>query len=246
VAVAGGFVLSVTGHKISGNELADFYADGEGFKSLTKSLNEVISLDMQTNATEASKKVEEHNAVELPYNTSLMHQIKTLSLRSLTVLIQNKKLIIATVMRYIVVAIFYGTIFLNLKTGIPDYFSRMSIFFFSLMFLLMANQSSIPQMLNDRLLFYRERGARAYGALPYWMSTWITQVPIIVLATLGFSLVIYWMVGFRANGFGWFLYFMLGVSLCGLFFNQFLAAVSTSSEMALTLTPFSSRAFSYM
>ena len=237
VAVAGGFVLSVTEQKIPGNELADFYANGEGFRSLTKSLNDVISLDMETNATEASSKVVEHKAVELPYNTSLLHQIKTLSLRSFTVLFQNKKLIIATVMRYIIVAIFYGTIFLHLKTGIPDYFSRMSIFFFSLMFLIMAHQASIPQMLNDRLLFYRERGAKAYGALPYWMSTWITQVPIVILATLCFALVIYWMVGFRENGFGWYLYFMLAVSLCGLFFSQFLAAVSSSSEMALTLTP---------
>jgi len=69
------------------------------------------------------------------------------------------------------------------------------------------------------------------------MSTWITQVPIVILATLCFALVIYWMVGFRENGFGWYLYFMLAVSLCGLFFSQFLAAVSSSSEMALTLTP---------
>ena len=244
IAVAGSFILSAEGEKVSGNSLADYYSSGEGAVTLLSTINEIIALDGALNDAEAvqqaSDKSKNHHApIELPYNTSLYNQIVTLCHRAVVVMIQSKGLVIATVLRYILVAIFYGTIFLSLKTGTDStyYFSRMSIFFFSLMFMLMAHQSAIPQMISDRLLFYRERGAHAYGAVPYWISTWITQIPLVSVTTLCFSVVVYWLVGFRSGAFGFYFYFMFMISLCGLFFSQFLAAVSESSEMALTLTP---------
>ena len=241
VAVAGSFVLARGDEKIPGSDLADYYAGGEAATTLLTSLAEIISVDTTMNEAESQhvSSGSKNKPIELPYNTSMLNQILTLCRRSFTVLKQSKGLVISTIMRYIVVAIFYGSIFLNLSDGTEStsYFSRMSIFFFSLMFMMMAHQSSIPGMISDRLLFYRERGANAYGALPYWVSTWVTQIPLVFLSTLGFSLVMYWMVGFRAGAFGYYFYFMFAISLCGLFFSQFLAAVSQSSEMALTITP---------
>lgn len=242
VAVAGSSIQSDSGEVVSSEQLIEYYSGGEDATKLLETVKEVIALDQYQNSEEirlAGTEAEKVRTVEMAYNTSLMNQIKTLSHRSAAVLLQNKKLIFATVMRFILVAIFYGSIFLQLKKGTDtkNYYNRISIFFFSLMFLMMVHQSSIPAMLDDRLLFYRERGARAYGALPYWLSSLITQLPIVFLATLAFSLVIYWMVGFRAGAFGYFFYFTLTVSICGLFFSQFLAAVSASSQMALTLTP---------
>ena len=239
VAVAGSFVLARGDKKIPGSDLADYYAGGEAAKTLLASLAEIISVDMTKNAESQARSGSKHATFDLPYSTSILNQILTLCRRSFTVLKQSKGLVISTIMRYIIVATFYGSIFLNLSDGTDStaYFSRMSIFFFSLMFLIMTHQSSIPGMITNRLLFYRERGANAYGALPYWVSTWVTQVPLVFSSTLGFSLVLYWMVGFRAGAFGYFFYFTFAISLCGLFFSQFLAAVSQSSQMALTITP---------
>lgn len=43
--------------------------------------------------------------------------------------------------------------------------SRLSLLFFAIMFVMLGNQQAIPSVFEDRLLYYREKGAHVYG--PY-------------------------------------------------------------------------------
>jgi hypothetical protein len=42
--------------------------------------------------------------------------------------------------------------------------SRLSLLFFAIMFVMLGNQQAIPSVFEDRLLYYREKGAHVYGA----------------------------------------------------------------------------------
>jgi len=48
---------------------------------------------------------------------------------------------------------------------------------------------------DDRLLFYRERGAGVYGALPYWFSSSLAYIPQCALASITYCTVVYDMSG---------------------------------------------------
>lgn len=141
----------------------------------------------------------------------------------------------------VLVALFYGSIYFDLDTGtdVSDYTNRFSIFFFSLMFFLLKDMQAIPMLMGSRLVFYRERGAKAYGALTFWISLWFIQVPLVLISVLLYSAVLYPMVDFRHGDhhFNWFYYFLMMQSMIGVFVGIMIAALAPSSQAALSLFP---------
>lgn len=137
--------------------------------------------------------------------------------------------------------LFYGSIFYQIDTGTDtaDYTNRLSLMFFSLMFMVLGHQQAIPSLFEDRLVFYRERGARAYGAIPYWFSSWFLQVPLIFINVLIFSAIVYSMAGFTsASGcFGLFFGALFLSSVTGLFMAQFIASLAPSAQAAISFFP---------
>lgn len=55
-------------------------------------------------------------------------------------------------------------------------YERVGVMFFSLVFVMLGNQQNIPRIFQDRLLFYREKGAGVYGPVEYWWSIVVAQV----------------------------------------------------------------------
>ena len=146
-----------------------------------------------------------------------------------------------TTVRHVIVSFFYGTIYFQLATGTDpaDYSNRMALFFFSLLFAVVGHQQCIPGLQEDRLMFYRERGSKAYGALSYWVSCWILQIPLAIFNILVFSMILYTCSGLRPGG-GYFFYFYFMTLMCsfnGLFICQLLSAISSSTPAALQLFP---------
>ena len=79
------------------------------------------------------------------------------------------------------------------------------------MFMCMGHLDDIAYLINDRLVFYRERGAKAYGALPYWISMVAPQVPVQMINCIMFCAMMYPMAGLRSGSdhWGYFFFFML-------------------------------------
>lgn len=69
---------------------------------------------------------------------------------------------------------FYGTLWWRLGAG--RVYERVGVIFFSLVFVMLGNQQNIPRIFQDRLLFYREKGAGVYGPVEYWWSIVVAQV----------------------------------------------------------------------
>ncbi len=89
---------------------------------------------------------------------------------------QDRTRIVQAVARHIVIGIFYGALWWRL--GIGRISERVGLVFFSLVFVTLGNQQNIPRIFQDRLLFYREKGAGVYGATAYWWSIVFSQVSI--------------------------------------------------------------------
>ena len=238
IAVAGSFVFSSSGQKVSGGELAALYGSSELAKLFRDNMDTMIAID---SAAIANGDIDDSINLEMEYNTSTYHQIKILVNRNFVRIVKNKRPTVISIVRHILIGFFYGTIYYQLPTGTDatDYNNRLSIFFFGLMFVIIGHQQSIPQLLEDRLIFYRERGSKAYGALSYWFSQWILQLPLTFLNVLIFSMIIYLLVGLRPGGGYFFFYYIVMVlaSLNGLFVCQLIASVSPSVSAALQIFP---------
>lgn len=108
------------------------------------------------------------------------------------------------------------------------------------MFMIIGHQQAVPAIIDERLVFYRERGAKAYGALSYWVSCWLMQIPIILWNVLLFSIILYKMAGLNdhsSNNFGYFYLIMLMTSYCGYFVACFISSISPSTQAALSYYP---------
>lgn len=232
ISVAGSFTPSSAGKVITGGELATYYSTGELCRVFMENIDTMIAMDKAA--------VGEQNIENIkPYPTSTIYQLKTLCERVLVKTAKEPKPSVVTFGRHILIALFYGTIFLDLSDD--EYTERMSLMFFSLMFMILGHQQAIPALFEDRLLFYRERGAGAYGAVPYFVSAFFLQVPMITINTLVFAAISYNMAGLwdEDGHFGVYWLVMWLTSLTGLFVCQTMAAVSPTGQAAINFFPVS-------
>jgi ABC-type multidrug transport system permease subunit len=103
--------------------------------------------------------------------------------------------VIAGLIRNLVIGLFHGSVYWNLHPG--NIQSRISLLFFAVVLCMMNNQQYIPIFFEDRLLFYREKGAGVYSALPYWLVSTMPFIPQNLISTLLYSVVSYNMTGLQ-------------------------------------------------
>jgi ABC-type multidrug transport system ATPase subunit len=233
ISVGGSFTPAGNGKHISGGDLANYYAGGELCRVFMENIDTMIAMDLAAVGDSSSQT----NEVVDEYPSSTAHQLVTLMERVFVKTAKEPRPTVATFFRHIIVSLFYGSIFW--KLGDEDYTERMAVFFFSLMFMILGHQQAIPALFEDRLLFYRERGAKAYGAIPYWISSWYLQLPQTMINVLIYSAILYPMCGFVDGHFGPFFLALLLTSWTGLFVSQLIAALSPTGQAAINFFPVS-------
>lgn len=103
----------------------------------------------------------------------------------------------------------------------------------------MSRQQNIPEFFDRRVIFYRERASKCYGAFPYWLSCWVVDIPFVMLNIVAFTTILYYMVGFNtASGcFSRFYGQILLDSFNGLFIAQLMSASTSSPVAAVGMYP---------
>lgn len=143
--------------------------------------------------------------------------------------------------RHVITGLFFGTVFYNQSGGedFTAYNNRLSLFFFSLLFVLMSHLIDIANMLQDRPYYYRERSI--YDALAYWLSITLVQIPFNMVNVALYSSIMYYLVGLRTDAqyFFFFLYVMWVADFVGMMVCQILACLSSSAQVAVSLFPIS-------
>jgi ABC-type multidrug transport system ATPase subunit len=230
ISVAGSFVRSQEGEFVSGDALADYYEGSQNNRTFQENIEMAIQLDKA-----AVTNYDAGDDREFPQ--TLLSQILTLSKRQAVKTIKQRRPTVAAFIRHILVAAFYGSVYYNLdKTQITD---RMALLFFVLLFMVLGHQQSMPIIFEERLLFYRERGAKAVCTTAYWIASTVMMVPLTLINTLVYAAILYSMTGLNDGDgcFGYFYFIVFTTSLCGFFLCQFIAAATPSQQAAISSFP---------
>ncbi|XP_043699337.1 ABC transporter G family member 39-like isoform X2 [Telopea speciosissima] len=147
-----------------------------------------------------------------------------------------------------IIALMFGTLFWNLgskTTKVQDLFNAMGSMYTAVLFIGIINASSVqPVVAVERTVFYREKAAGMYSALPYALAQVLIEVPHIFLQALIYGVLVYAMIGFdwTVPKFFCYLFYMYltflyftyyGMMAVGLTPNHDIAAVVSSAFYAL-------------
>ncbi|KAI4355696.1 hypothetical protein L6164_004444 [Bauhinia variegata] len=116
-----------------------------------------------------------------------------------------------------------------------DLFNAMGSMYNAVLFLGIQNASSVQSVVAvERTVFYRERAAGMYSALPYAFAHVIIELPYILAQAVTYGLIIYAMMGFEwsASKFFWHLFFMYFTFLYFTFYGMMTVAVTPNYHIA--------------
>ncbi|KAK1942667.1 ABC transporter G family member 36 [Phytophthora citrophthora] len=166
----------------------------------------------------------------------LMKRQLTVTKRETTALIG--RLIMNTIIALLCSSVYY-------QFDMTDAQVAMGIMFEAVLNLSIGQAAQIPTIMATREVFYKQRGANLFRTASYVLAYYVNQAPPIILESVIFGTIVYWMCGF-VSSFWSFLLFL--VVLCqtnlalGAFFF-FLAAASPNINVA---NPISSVAVLYV
>ncbi|CAL5359016.1 unnamed protein product [Camellia sinensis] len=136
------------------------------------------------------------------------------------------------------IALLLGTIFWDLgskRETQQDIFNAMGSMYVAVLFLGIQNAGSVqPVVAIERIVFYRERAAGMYSALPYAFGQVVIELPYIFVQTLIYGVIVYAMIGFEwtVAKFLWYLFFMYFTLLYFTFYGMMTVAVTPNHNIA--------------
>ncbi|MBA0602599.1 hypothetical protein Gorai_002774, partial [Gossypium raimondii] len=136
------------------------------------------------------------------------------------------------------IALMFGTIFWDLgskRTRRQDVFNSMGSMYAAVLFIGFQNAASVqPVVAVERTVFYRERAAGMYSALPYAFGQVVIELPYILVQTVIYGIIVYAMIGFEwtSDKFFWYLFFMYFTFLYFTFYGMMTVAVTPDHNIA--------------
>ncbi|KAI3454015.1 hypothetical protein Pfo_010678 [Paulownia fortunei] len=142
------------------------------------------------------------------------------------------------------VALIFGTIFWDLGSKWntqQDLFNAMGSMYAAINFLGFQYGSTVqPVVAIERTVFYRERAAGMYSALPYAFSQFLIEIPYVFIQSIVYGLIVYSMMGFdwNAEKFFWFVYFLFFSLLYFVLYGMMTVAVTPNHNVAAIISSF--------
>ncbi|KAF7849922.1 hypothetical protein BT93_L0123 [Corymbia citriodora subsp. variegata] len=148
----------------------------------------------------------------------------------------------------IFIALMFGTMFWDLgskMTQSQDLINAMGSMYAAVIFLGVQNAASVqPVVAVERTVFYRERAAGMYSALPYALAQVLIEVPYVLVQAISYGVIVYAMIGFEwtVAKFFWYLFFMCftllyftyyGMMAVGMTPNHHIASIVSSAFYAI-------------
>ncbi|XP_030971325.1 pleiotropic drug resistance protein 1-like [Quercus lobata] len=135
-------------------------------------------------------------------------------------------------------ALLFGTMFWDLGSKISkqqDLFNAMGSMYAAVLFLGVQNASTVqPVVAVERVVFYRERAAGMYSALPYAFAQVVIELPYIFVQAVVYGVIVYSMIGFQwtVTKFFWYLFFMYFTLLYYTYYGMMSVAVTPTHQIA--------------
>ncbi|KAJ0700765.1 putative ABC-type xenobiotic transporter [Helianthus annuus] len=147
------------------------------------------------------------------------------------------------------IAIMFGTMFWDLggkrKTQ-QELFNAMGSMYAASLFLSVQNASAVQPVVDiERTVFYRERAAGMYSALPYALAQALVEIPYVFTQTIVYCLIVYAMMGFdwTAAKFFWYTFFQFCSLLYMTYYGMMTVAITPNANIAAIVAFFFYEAF---
>ncbi|XP_078168201.1 ABC transporter G family member 36-like isoform X2 [Carex rostrata] len=146
-----------------------------------------------------------------------------------------------TAMRFfftLIVALLLGSIFWQLgskRYKQQDLLNSMGALYVATMLLGVQNSTSVmPVVSIERTVFYRERAAGMYSALPYAFGQVFIEIPYIFIQSVIYCVIVYAMIGFEwtAAKFFWYLFFAYFTLLYFTFYGMMSVGLTPNYDVA--------------
>ncbi|KAK4489207.1 hypothetical protein RD792_005002 [Penstemon davidsonii] len=141
-------------------------------------------------------------------------------------------------------ALLIGTIFWKVGTkreSDTDLLTILGALYVSLLFVGITNCSTVqPVVATERTVFYRERAAGMYSALPYAMAQVTVEIPYVLFQATHFTFIVYGMVGFEwtAAKFLWFYFVTFLTILYFTYYGMMTVSITPNHQLAAVVGSF--------
>ncbi|XP_047264907.1 pleiotropic drug resistance protein 1 [Capsicum annuum] len=142
------------------------------------------------------------------------------------------------------IALIFGSMFWDIgtKTTRPqDLTNAMGSMYAAVLFLGVQNSSSVQPVVSvERTVFYREKAAGMYSAIPYAFAQVLIEIPYVFVQAVVYGLIVYSMIGFEwtVAKFFWYFFFMFFTFLYFTFFGMMTVAVTPNQNVASIVAGF--------
>ncbi|PHT67077.1 Pleiotropic drug resistance protein 1 [Capsicum annuum] len=146
----------------------------------------------------------------------------------------------------IIIALAIGTMFWDLGTKVDkslDLFNAMGSMYAPVFFIGFQNTASVmPVVAVERTVFYRERAAGMYSAIPFAFGQAFIELPYVFAQAVTYGVIVYAMIGFEwtVTKFFWNLFFMYFTLLYFTFYGMMTIAVTPNQNVAQIVSTFCS------
>ncbi|XP_050235153.1 ABC transporter G family member 39-like [Mercurialis annua] len=144
----------------------------------------------------------------------------------------------------VVIGLIFGIIFYDKGQKISkqqDLMNLLGAMYTAIFFLGAANTSSVqPVVAIERTVFYREKAAGMYSALPYAFAQAAIEVIYVAIQTLIYCLILFSMIGFewKVGNFLWFFYFFATSFLYFTMYGMMAVALTPNHQIAAIVVSF--------
>ncbi|KAI7757882.1 hypothetical protein M8C21_029195 [Ambrosia artemisiifolia] len=136
------------------------------------------------------------------------------------------------------IAMMFGTMFWDLgrkrKTQ-QELSNAMGSMYTATLFLGVQNSSAVQPVVDiERTVFYRERAAGMYSALPYACAQVLVEIPYVFFQAIVYCIIVYAMIGFEwtATKFLWYTFFQFCCLLYMTFYGMMTVAITPNANIA--------------
>nr|GLL23468.1 ABC transporter G family member 35 [Ipomoea trifida] len=135
-------------------------------------------------------------------------------------------------------ALMIGTIFWDVgskRDSSGDLMTIIGSMYAAVLFVGICNCSTVqPVVATERTVFYREKAAGMYSALPYAMAQVICEIPYVLVQTTYYTLIVYAMVGFEwtAAKFFWFFFVTFFSFLYFTYYGMMTVSITPNHQVA--------------
>eukprot|EP01132_Coremiostelium_polycephalum_P011815 gene11815-14452_t len=145
------------------------------------------------------------------YSAPLSMQLYCLVKRGWLNHIRRPTTILMRFLRSFIPAVVIGTMFLRIDNDQMGARNKLAMIFLSFLFAGMASIGKIPLVVEDRAVYYREFSAGTYPSILYLISTFITDIPMMLLTAVCYWIPSFFLTGLSLGDNGWKFFFSFGV-----------------------------------